>query len=196
MNLERLCPEHQAFIKRQTKSSEGKRRPGKAKIIKYNCEFDSKLEVEFADQLEAFRLAGILELWRHHPMRLSLAVGCTYTPDFGVRLQGRWILFETKGHWKQKNARDSHTRLVIAQSCFPWWDWCAVLKIKGMFEYEVIGPGAPPKSNLFPWGPIASSQRPRNTAPPHPATEPEPHQSLGKMQRWPPSMAGEEEEES
>lgn len=171
MDLSRLSPEHQHFVNKHMRLSEGKKRPGRRKIVKYNCEFDSNLEIEFADQLEFFRLGGIIDSWMHHPLRLSLATGCTYTPDFGLRCQSRWIMIETKGHWKQKNARDSHTRLVIAQSCFPWWEWCAVLKIKSTFNYEVIGPGAPPKSNLFPWGPLANTQPPQSTAPPRPATE-------------------------
>jgi hypothetical protein len=150
MDLTRLSPEHQNFIKRQTRASDDKRKPKKEKVVKYNTAFDTKLEIQYADQAEAYKKIGRIDSWMYHPIKVRLAHGCTYTPDFGLRMLGEFVLVETKGSWKAKNARDSHTRLQIAQQMFPWWIWVDVTKDKHGFVYKVIGPlGEPPTSISF-----------------------------------------------
>jgi len=150
MDVSRLSPEHQKYITRMARESDRKRKPKTEKPMRYGIAFDSKLEIEFADQLNAFEKMYRIESWMYHPLRVSLAPGCTYTPDFAARVNGEFVIFETKGSWKAKNARDSHTRLVIATQKFPWWIWVAVTKDKLGFCYEVMGPlGQPPTSIGF-----------------------------------------------
>jgi hypothetical protein len=175
MDLTRLSPEHQKFIKRQSRTSDDKRKPKKEKTVKYNLAFDSKLEIQYADQLEAYRMIGRIDLWMYHPVRVRLAHGCTYTPDFGIRIQNEFVLVETKGSWKAKNARDSRTRLQIAQEFFPWWVWVDVTKDKHGFVYKVIGPlGEPPTSIGFAQV-EASILRLQNIVRPRQATESDQH---------------------
>jgi hypothetical protein len=140
IDIDTLSPEHQRFVKKQMRESDRKRKPKAQKPMCYGVAFDSKLEIEFAQQLFAFQTIWRIDSWMYHPIRVSLAPGCTYTPDFAARVNGEFVLFETKGSWKAKNARDSHTRLVIAQKLFPWWIWVAVTKDKHGFLYEVKGP--------------------------------------------------------
>lgn len=94
-------------------------------------EFDSKLELDFAWELERRRLAGKIAEWRFHPMRFRLAPSVTYTPDFCTKARSDSLelsFFEVKGSWKAKNARDSRTRLQIAAYQFQWFDWYAVTR--------------------------------------------------------------------
>jgi hypothetical protein len=86
----------------------------------------------------------------YHPITVRLADGARYTPDFGIRMHNVFVLLEAKGSWKAKNARDSRTRLHIAQEMFPWWIWVDVTKDQEGFVWKVIGPvGSPPVSIGF-----------------------------------------------
>lgn len=150
MDISRLSPTHQKFVDRLKRESERKSKPKEPKPMRYDIAFDSKLEIQFADQLNAFAQIHRIGEWMYHPIKVNLAPGCSYTPDFSARINGEFVLFETKGSWKSKNARDSRTRLVIAQTKFPWWIWVDVTKDNQGFVYKVIGPlGEPPVSIGF-----------------------------------------------
>lgn len=136
--LERLSPEHQRFVKNRSRASENQKKPKAAKPTALGEVFDSKLELNFAWELERRRLARIIEEWRYHSMRFRLAPNVTYTPDFCARCGDRLTFYEVKGSWKMKNARDSRTRLQIAAYVYWWFGWQAVTQEDGQWVFEVI----------------------------------------------------------
>jgi hypothetical protein len=140
VDISRLSPEHQAFIKSHSKASVQYQKPKKAKAVAYGIEFDSNDEALLAVELEEWKRQGKIDDWRYHPIKVRLAVGCMYTPDFGALHSdtGHWALYEYKGSWKMKNARDSRTRLKIAAELYPWWMWYGVTKEKGVWQFEQI----------------------------------------------------------
>jgi hypothetical protein len=189
MDISRLSPEHQAFIKRQSKTSDNYRKPKKEKPVKYDNAFDSGLEIQYADEAEAYKKIGRIDSWMYHPIRVRLAHGCNYTPDFGLRMLGEFVLIETKGSWKAKGARDSRTRLQIAQQMFPWWIWVDVTKDKHGFVYKVIGPLGEPATSIGFAQVEASILRLQNIVQPRLATELEPNSSRHQGWTVEPSLA-------
>jgi len=138
-DLTRLSPEHQRFIRNQAHNSERKKKPRVAKPTGYGETFDSPLELDFAAELESLMRNRQIREWRYHPLRFRLAPNVSYTPDFMlVHLNESLALYEVKGSWKMKNARDSRTRLEIAAYRYPWFQWHAVTRVDGAWSYKQI----------------------------------------------------------
>ncbi len=85
--------------------------------------FDSQLERDFYAELIARGYAVQLHGWTFH-----LPGGVDYTPDFIAwrtsehsreAFDPRLMIYEVKGHSKQKNARDSRTHFKIAAGLYP-----------------------------------------------------------------------------
>jgi hypothetical protein len=145
LDVSQLSARHQkqvgSLLRKSAKSAERNTKPRAPKPTGFGFEFDSKLELEYATHLELLAKAGEIEEWLYHPIRVRLAKNCTYEPDFGVWREGNHLtLYEVKGSWLAKNARDSRTRLLIAASMYLRWRWVAVLKDTGRWAYEVMNP--------------------------------------------------------
>ncbi len=138
IDLSRLSPVHQAFIARQRRAGDANRKPQEDKPTAFGEEFDSQLEIEFATLLEARFRRGEIDEWRYHPLRFRIAKNATYQPDFLERVGNRFTIWEVKGSWKAKNARDSRTRLEVAAYMYPWFSWKAALKGEDGWEFEEI----------------------------------------------------------
>lgn len=141
MDISQLPPKYQNFIRKHMRLHEDHAKPRAPKPTAFGYEFDSKLELQFAGYLDILEKAGKIDEWRYHPIRVRLASNCTYEPDFGVWDEDMALtLYEVKGSWKAKNARDSRTRLIIAASMFQWWQWEAVTRDGGMWRFERMNP--------------------------------------------------------
>lgn len=92
----------------------------------------NKTEAAYAQHLEARRLAGEVLWWRFEPMRLRLANGAWFKPDFGVKLIDRSLEFhETKGFWREA----ARVRIKVAAELFPF-RFIAVKRKGGGWERE------------------------------------------------------------
>jgi hypothetical protein len=139
----RLSKEHQEYLEARSARGEHFKRPksGKPALAAYGEEFDSQLELDFAAELERWRKEGKVDSWLYHPMRFRLARNVTYTPDFTSSVDfGVWPLtvYEVKGSWQSRGARDSRTRLKIAAWTYQWFNWYGVTREKGVWQFEAI----------------------------------------------------------
>lgn len=94
--------------------------------------YDSKWEERYAKELDALKLAGEILRWWYHPFSMWLPGKVRYTPDFMVQHHGYIQIVEVKG-WS-KNIRDGMTRLKIAASIFPCYQWTLAKWTKHGFE--------------------------------------------------------------
>lgn len=111
--------------------------PGKRALPVFNpvpssttaaAEFDSKLEALRDRHLRVLIMAGEIKSVRYHFLTIQIAPGVRYTPDNYVEYSdGRIVVEEVKGSLKQKNARDSITRLKVAAGLLPMWSWRLVI---------------------------------------------------------------------
>lgn len=99
--------------------------------------FDSKLEALRDRHLRMLILAGEIKRVIYHPFTVHIGPRRTYTPDFLVEyVDGRIVIEEVKGDLRQKNARDSVTRLHVAAGLLPMFGWRLVVGAE-MEEREV-----------------------------------------------------------
>jgi hypothetical protein len=92
----------------------------------------NKTEAAYAQHLEMLKRAGEVLWWRFQPMRLRLADGSYFKPDFG--LLDRNCLFEfheTKGFWREA----ARVRIKVAASLFPF-KFIAIKRVNGAWERE------------------------------------------------------------
>ena len=139
--IDRLSPAHRARVREQLAMVK-KPKKEKPKSLSLGIEFDSRLELDFADWLDGELAARRISQWKYHALRFQLAPGLTYTPDFLAvpnRPGGSTNIYEVKGSWKMKNARDSRTRLKIAAWHYSWLNWYGVTRgDDGDWEFETI----------------------------------------------------------
>lgn len=75
------------------------------------------IETSYSNRLEFLRRTGEVLWWRFEPMKLRLADGSYYKPDFGVLTKaGQFELHETKGFWREA----ARVRIKVAASLFPF----------------------------------------------------------------------------
>lgn len=138
--INRLSPKHRAQVRQQLAKAKPWPKP---KPKAFGIEFDSKLELDFAAWLDSELVARRISAWKYHPEKFSLAPRLTYAPDFlvvPVLHSDQPTIYEVKGSWKMKNARDSRTRLKVAASLFPSFNWIAVTRgNNGVWKFETIG---------------------------------------------------------
>lgn len=90
------------------------------------------LEGEYAQHLDLLKHAGQVIWWRYAPMRLRLADGSYYKPDFGVlNCDCLFELHETKGFWREA----ARVRIKVAAGLFPF-KFIAITKKNGAWERE------------------------------------------------------------
>lgn len=93
----------------------------------------NRTEERYAANLEAHRHAGHIEEWRFEQIRLKLADGAWFKPDFLLVLPGgRCEFHEVKGFWREA----ARVRIKVASERFPWFKFLAVHWIKGKWVYE------------------------------------------------------------
>lgn len=101
--------------------------------IDVNRVYKSKLESEYAQVLEIRRLGGDIQWWKYEPIKLRLADGAWYTPDFMYLDSGGQIhIHETKGFWREA----AKVRIKVAASLYPLFRFTAVMRVKGHWEHE------------------------------------------------------------
>jgi hypothetical protein len=92
----------------------------------------NKTEAAYSQRLDLQKAAGEILWHRYEPMKLRLADGSYYTPDFGVLTRDcLFELHETKGFWREA----ARVRIKVAASIYPF-KFIAVKKIKGGWEQE------------------------------------------------------------
>lgn len=95
--------------------------------------FRSKLEAAYALHLEARKIARQVLKHRYEGIRLRLAKGAHYTPDFFVVLvDGSLELHEVKGFWREA----ARVRIKVAAELFPEFRFLAVRRVKGEWIEE------------------------------------------------------------
>ena len=105
----------------------------------------NKLETRFAEQLEAWKLAGEVAWWDREPIRVRLASGAWYKPDFVAESLpvcsattnpnlGRLIAFEVKGHWREA----ARVRIKVAADRHRWLRFVVVTWDNGWVFEEVV----------------------------------------------------------
>jgi len=100
--------------------------------------YKSKWEERYAKQLAAEKVQGVIVAWWYQPFSMWLPGGVRYKPDFMVQYphSERLQMVEIKG-WS-KNLRDGITRLKVAASIFPCFDWSIGRWKGGKFEFDTV----------------------------------------------------------
>jgi hypothetical protein len=87
----------------------------------------NKLERDYAQRLELERLAGVWQWWAFEPIKLRLANGAWYKPDFCmIDTADCLVIHETKGHWREA----ARVRIKVAAELYPF-RFVAVTRPKG-----------------------------------------------------------------
>jgi hypothetical protein len=94
----------------------------------------NKLEARFAEQLEAWRMCEEIEWWQFEPVKLQLAMGAGYRPDFMTfgggfpYMSDPWdprrqvVFFEVKGFMRES----ANVRIKVAARTYPFWRFVLV----------------------------------------------------------------------
>ena len=99
--------------------------------------FRSKLEAQFAQQLESDVRAGIIGNFWYEPVSFKLAAGKRYRPDFMVLTDDGIAFYEIKGNWV-KNKRDGLTHLKWAAQLYPIFSWVLVYRQQHEWTCEKV----------------------------------------------------------
>lgn len=92
----------------------------------------NKLEAAYGAYLDVLKHSGEVLWWRFQPLKLRLADGSYFTPDFGVLTSSCLFEFhETKGFWREA----ARVRIKIAAELFPF-KFIAIKKVGGGWERE------------------------------------------------------------
>jgi hypothetical protein len=77
----------------------------------------NKTEAAYAEHLDALRHHGEVAWFKFEGVKLRLADGCFYTPDFAVMgADGVMELHEVKGRWMD----DARVKIKVAASLYPF----------------------------------------------------------------------------
>ena len=96
----------------------------------------NKTEQAFAEYLELRKRAGEITWWKFEPLKLRLAKRTFYTPDFAaLRPDGSMVIYEVKGFWED----DARVKIKAAAEQFWMFDWIAVTKKRGCWQFEAFG---------------------------------------------------------
>jgi hypothetical protein len=98
--------------------------------VKLPGRFKSKWEADYAQKLGTLCLQGGIQWWGYESIRLRLATGAWYTPDFIVRINGRIEAREVKGFWREA----ARVRVKVAAEQFPWLPIYIVRYTNGQFR--------------------------------------------------------------
>ena len=92
-------------------------------LLGYDVDRMNGLEAGYAGRLDAMKRAGKLILWKFEEIKLRMADGTFYTPDFFIMLPDGSVGFhETKGFWRD----DARAKIKIAAELYPMFFFVAV----------------------------------------------------------------------
>lgn len=94
----------------------------------------NRWELAYAGLLSDAEECGEIEWWAFEPMKLKLADGTYYTPDFGVVSDGKLQFHEVKGFMREA----ARVRLNVAADKFPF-EFFLVRKDKKGFLVNRVG---------------------------------------------------------
>lgn len=87
----------------------------------------NKTEAAYAEHLERLRQAGEIRWWAFEAIKLRLADGTYFTPDFAVLTRDAELeMHDTKGHMED----DAAVKLKVARALFPM-RFALVREVKG-----------------------------------------------------------------
>ncbi len=115
-------------VKKNTGQSQGHLPAAKGRkpadlLLGYDVDRMNGLEARYAGRLEAMKRAGKLILWKFEEIKLRMADGTFYTPDFFIMLPDGSVGFhETKGFWRD----DARAKIKIAAELYPMFFFVAV----------------------------------------------------------------------
>ncbi len=90
-------------------------------------------EAAYASRLSLGKRLGEIGYFAFEPLRLRLAGGAFYKPDFIVASNGKPIEFhEVKGFWREA----ARVRIRVAAELHPWARFVAVRLVKGEWVRE------------------------------------------------------------
>ena len=117
-------------------------RPASPKERRPRGSYRSKTEASFAQFEDLQVRAGVLKAWRYESIRLKLAEGVTYIPDFIEVLPDDSVVFvEVKGRkgsgfWTLPVSR---VKVRLAATLFPWWKFAITWPGARLGTWERIG---------------------------------------------------------
>jgi hypothetical protein len=89
-------------------------------------------ETAYGKALELRQRAGEVAWYRFEGIKLRLADGCFYSPDFAVMLSsGEMEIHEVKGHWTD----DARVKIKMAAEMYPF-RFIAIKKARGGWATE------------------------------------------------------------
>jgi len=94
----------------------------------------NKTEAAYAQHLEARKLAGEVLWYRYEAIKVRLADGAYYTPDFAVLTSDCMLeCHETKGFWREA----ARVRIKVAAEAYPF-KFIAIKRVNGGWEREAF----------------------------------------------------------
>ena len=97
--------------------------------------YKSQLERDWAEHLELLRHGGLVHSWDYEEVKLRLADGTFYTPDFFVVMEDGLIqIHEVKGHMREA----ARVRLNVAAERFPWAQFVLVRRPARDWKTDVV----------------------------------------------------------
>jgi hypothetical protein len=95
----------------------------------------NRTEAKYAAELELQRAAGTVAWWKFEGIKLRLADGCFYSPDFAVMLaDGVMEMHEIKGYWED----DARVKIKVASAMYPF-RFVALTAKRGTWQIEDFG---------------------------------------------------------
>lgn len=103
--------------------------------------YRSKTEASYAQHLDLQIRAGALRTWKYEAVRLALAPGVTYVPDFLEVAGDSFVFVEVKGRkgsgfWTLPLSK---VKVRLAAALFPWWKFAIVWPGARLGTWERIG---------------------------------------------------------
>jgi hypothetical protein len=94
----------------------------------------NKLESRFAQEVLILEQAvGQIKDYKYEAIKLKLANGSWYTPDFDVYMpDGMLVFYEIKGHWREA----ARVRIKVAADQFRQHLFIAAQRVNGVWQYE------------------------------------------------------------
>ncbi len=96
----------------------------------------NRLESRFAAELAAWKATGQIEWWGYEVLKLRLAKGAWYKPDFLVQFKQGFVLYETKGFMREA----ANVRIKVAAETYRFFKFIVVRLVKGQWHYTEIEP--------------------------------------------------------
>jgi len=115
-----------------------KKSPSKAKARIKRPGVMNRLEIRYSEHLEAQRAEGLILRWDYEPIKLRLAKGTYYTPDFRVLTADGFVEYhETKGCWTKYPA--SRVKIKVAAEVHDCYKFVGIEWKNKTWKYEYFG---------------------------------------------------------